>query len=199
MPKYIDNAQNRRLKRVGKGYGKECSPCKVKKKAPPMKIKKPEHLLKKKGPSQVKVTHKPPSSTMKIKPKPSVPKKSKPKPKTAKARAGDRIDLYDTSLSNDTLLKFKSAIDKDGVGEYFIVDEKVKGNEIGARAERTYYLLSPTYEENKRDATRQNDVPQVAVWSNKIFHEELGYGLYFTEKRALRMYGSGGQLHWRIE
>ena len=31
MPKYIDNAQNRRLKRVGMGYGKLCSPCEVKK------------------------------------------------------------------------------------------------------------------------------------------------------------------------
>ena len=30
MPKYINNAQNRRLKRVGKGYGKMCKPCEVK-------------------------------------------------------------------------------------------------------------------------------------------------------------------------
>ena len=30
MPLYKDNAQNKRLKRVGMGYGKECSPCKPK-------------------------------------------------------------------------------------------------------------------------------------------------------------------------
>mgnify|MGYP003652888701 CR=1 FL=1 len=32
MPIYKDTPQNRRLKRVGMGYGKECSPCEVKKK-----------------------------------------------------------------------------------------------------------------------------------------------------------------------
>ena len=31
MPIYKDNKENRRLKRVGMGYGKECSPCKLKK------------------------------------------------------------------------------------------------------------------------------------------------------------------------
>tara|TARA_R110000824_G_scaffold305561_1_gene493371 strand:- start:744 stop:1277 length:534 start_codon:yes stop_codon:yes gene_type:complete len=35
-----------------------------------LKIKKPEHTLKKKGPAQVKVTHKPPSSSIKITKKP---------------------------------------------------------------------------------------------------------------------------------
>ena len=34
MPFYKDTPQNRRLKRVGMGYGKECSPCKPKKEAP---------------------------------------------------------------------------------------------------------------------------------------------------------------------
>ena len=38
MPIYKDNAQNRKLKRVGMGYGKECSPCKVKKKEEPKSI-----------------------------------------------------------------------------------------------------------------------------------------------------------------
>ena len=33
MPIYKDTPQNRKLKRVGMGYGKECSPCKVKKKS----------------------------------------------------------------------------------------------------------------------------------------------------------------------
>ena len=32
MPIYKDNAQNRRLKRVGMSWGKECQPCKTKKK-----------------------------------------------------------------------------------------------------------------------------------------------------------------------
>ena len=40
MPIYKDNAQNRKLKRVGMGYGTECSPCKVKKKEEPKKPKK---------------------------------------------------------------------------------------------------------------------------------------------------------------
>ena len=40
MPIYKDNAQNRRLKRVGMGYGKECSPCKVKKKSKKVKPQK---------------------------------------------------------------------------------------------------------------------------------------------------------------
>ena len=31
MPLYKDNKENRRLKRVGMGYGKECSPCELKK------------------------------------------------------------------------------------------------------------------------------------------------------------------------
>ena len=42
MPIYKDNAQNRKLKRVGMGYGTECSPCKVKKKEEPEKKEKPE-------------------------------------------------------------------------------------------------------------------------------------------------------------
>ena len=33
MPLYKDNAENRRLKRVGMGWGKECSPCDKKKKS----------------------------------------------------------------------------------------------------------------------------------------------------------------------
>ena len=55
MPIYKDNAQNRRLKRVGMGYGKECSPCKVKKKEEPKKPKKKEEPKKpKKKPKEKK-------------------------------------------------------------------------------------------------------------------------------------------------
>ena len=32
MPVYKDNAENRRLKRVGMSWGKACQPCKTKKK-----------------------------------------------------------------------------------------------------------------------------------------------------------------------
>tara|TARA_R110000803_G_scaffold142794_1_gene209072 strand:+ start:83 stop:505 length:423 start_codon:yes stop_codon:yes gene_type:complete len=49
MPIYKDNAQNRKLKRVGMGYGKECSPCKVKKKEelkPPPEVKKSNNNVK---------------------------------------------------------------------------------------------------------------------------------------------------------
>tara|TARA_R110000851_G_scaffold281384_1_gene434830 strand:+ start:112 stop:642 length:531 start_codon:yes stop_codon:yes gene_type:complete len=61
MPIYKDNANNRRLKRVGMGYGKECSPCKpksksaskpapapkpVKKASPPKPVKKPKKAFK---------------------------------------------------------------------------------------------------------------------------------------------------------
>ena len=41
MPIYKDTPQNRKLKRVGMGYGKECSPCEVKKK---VKIKKKPNI-----------------------------------------------------------------------------------------------------------------------------------------------------------
>ena len=40
MPIYKDNANNRRLKRVGKAYGKECQPCEVKKKKKVVILKK---------------------------------------------------------------------------------------------------------------------------------------------------------------
>ena len=39
MPIYKDNAQNRRLKRVGKSWGKECQPCETKKKTSAPKSK----------------------------------------------------------------------------------------------------------------------------------------------------------------
>lgn len=54
MAIYKDNAQNRKLKRVGMGYGKECSPCKVKKKEEPKKKK-----LEKKKPIKKKSEPKP--------------------------------------------------------------------------------------------------------------------------------------------
>ncbi len=37
MPKYKDNAQNRKLNRVGKYWGTECSPCEAKKASSPKK------------------------------------------------------------------------------------------------------------------------------------------------------------------
>ena len=46
MPIYKDNAQNRRLKRVGMGYGTECSPCKPKKKKEPKKKEEPKKIPK---------------------------------------------------------------------------------------------------------------------------------------------------------
>ena len=49
MPVYKDNSQNRKMKRVGMGYGKECSPCKVKNKTPekpPVKNKKSNNNVK---------------------------------------------------------------------------------------------------------------------------------------------------------
>ena len=54
MPIYKDNAQNRRLKRVGMGYGTECSPCKVKKKEEPKKPKKPKKPKEPKEPKKPK-------------------------------------------------------------------------------------------------------------------------------------------------
>ena len=57
MPIYKNNAQNRRLKRVGMGYGKSCAPCEVKKgNAPPKKAKKP---VKKPRPAKKTVVKKP--------------------------------------------------------------------------------------------------------------------------------------------
>ena len=46
MPIYKDNAQNRKLKRVGMGYGTECSPCKPKKKKKPKKKEEPKKIPK---------------------------------------------------------------------------------------------------------------------------------------------------------
>ena len=60
MPLYKDNAQNKRLKRVGMGYGKECSPCKVKKKSAPkedekgkLKLSNNEYVTKEKFISEI--------------------------------------------------------------------------------------------------------------------------------------------------
>ena len=45
MPVYKDTANNRKLKRVGMGYGKECSPCKIKEKSTPKSAPKGSHRM----------------------------------------------------------------------------------------------------------------------------------------------------------
>ena len=84
MPIYKDNANNRRLKRVGMGYGKECSPCEpksksaskpapapkpVKKASPPKPVKKPKKAFKtpKKKATPEKKTEEDPTDYVKAK------------------------------------------------------------------------------------------------------------------------------------
>ena len=54
MPLYKDNANNRRLKRVGKGYGKECSPCEPKSKSASKPAPAPKPVKKAPAPKPVK-------------------------------------------------------------------------------------------------------------------------------------------------
>tara|TARA_R110000851_G_scaffold214368_1_gene367034 strand:+ start:243 stop:791 length:549 start_codon:yes stop_codon:yes gene_type:complete len=171
MPLYKDNANNRRLKRVGKGYGKECSPCEPKSKSASKPAPAPKPVKK----APVKKAFKTPkkgeifSDNIKT-PVKKAPVKKAPAPKT---------DVEEKELTKETsiaILKKLNSIK----GNDFEKLLNFNGDKLEKYSNRFY---------GAQDWTRRDGIRGAKIKFMKVINERYGFGIdgKHPEKEAIKI------------